>query len=443
MTNIQVEDVSEIKKRLTFEVPQNKVADVLDSQYKDLRKNVQIRGFRKGKAPLSVLRAHFGKQVQEETKRKLIEETFQPGLNEKKITLVSLINLDSDEVTGNGPFTYVAEIEVPPPIELKNYKGLKLTKYIKKVTDEVVTERLESLREQQAKLVPIDDSRPVKKGDHLVVDIRAMADGQDTPALTVTEYMLELGRNFYLPGFDEKIEGMQVEQASKIVMELPEDFYSKELAGKTVELDVTIKEAKQRALPDLDDDFARDIGEYASLNDLKADIRQDLEDLYKKQAERELEKQIIDKLIEQHSFEAPEAMIDNQVDVIIQETMRGMARYGIDPRRLPPPTDEQREQARPDAERTVRAGLILKAISEAEHIEITDDDIEEGIKARSEQIGQSTDYFRDLLVQQDMLEDFRAGLLQDKVMSYLSNNAEITEKEALSETIEGDKTEKE
>ena len=443
MTNIQVEDVSDVKKRLTFEVPQDKVVDLLDSQYKDLRKNVQIRGFRKGKAPLTILRAHFGKQVQEEAKRKLIEETFQPGLDEKKITLVSLINLDSQEITGEGPFTYTAEIEVPPPIELKDYKGLKLTKYVKTVTDEEVSERLETIREQQARLVPIEDARPVQKGDHVVVDIQAMADGQDAPALTVSEYMLELGRNFYLPGFDEKIEGMQVEQTSKIVLDLPEDFYSKELAGKTVELDVTVKEAKQRSLPELDDDFARDVGDYASLNDLKADIRKDLESLYERRTEKELEKQIIDALIEKHEFEAPEAMIDGQVDLILQETIRSMARYGIDPSRLPPPTDEQREQARPDAERTVKAGLILRAISEAENIEVSDDDIEQGIKDRSEQIGQSVDYFKDILEEQGMLEDFRAGLLQDKVMSFITENAEVTEKEAPPEETEGDETEKE
>ena len=443
MTNIQVEDVSDVKKRLTFEVPQEKVASLLDTQYKDLRKNVQIRGFRKGKVPMSVLKGYFQKQVHEDIKRTLIEETFQPGLDEKRLTMVSLINIDSGEVNGEDPFTYTAEIEVPPPVELKQYKGLKLTKYFKPVTDEEVAERLEALREQQAKLVPLDDARPLQKDDHASLDIKASVDGQESPALSVTDYMMELGRDFYLPGFDEKIQGMKVEESKKIAMDLPDDFYNKELAGKSVELDVTVNEAKVRSLPELDDEFAADLGDYASLNDLKAEIHEDLEKLYEQKYKKELEKQVIDALIENHDVEVPDAMVESQTDVIIQETIRGMARYGIDPNRLPPPTDEQRQQVRPDAERTVKAGLILKAVSEAEELEVTDDDLEEAVKTRSEHLGESVDYFKKLLEDQGMLNDFRAGLLQDKVMDFLTENAEITEKEAPPEETEDDDTEKE
>ncbi|MGB6063345.1 MAG: trigger factor [Desulfomonilaceae bacterium] len=429
MVNIQVEDVSEIKKKVTFEVSQEKVIDMMDTQYKDLKKNVQIKGFRKGKVPLEIVRGYFKAKVEADTARKIIEETFQPGLDEKKIVPVSVIKIDPDTLEAGKPFKYTAEIEVPPPIEAKDYEGLKLKKYVREVKEDDVEKRIQTIRERNATLKPIPDTRGVAEGDHLVVDIKAESEGIAISSLTVTDYHMELGRNFYLPDFDSKLEGFKPDETKKLTISLPEDFPRKELAGKTADFEVTLKEAKERILPEPDDDFAKDLGEFETFAQLKEEINKDLQRLLEDQTKRELENQIVDALIEKNEFEVPESMVENQIDNFLEQSRRNLAAHGIDPKRFPAPTQAQRDQVRPSAVRTVKAGLILKAICEQEKIEVSDEELQAGIAERAEQMGLSVDYLKDQLEEGKMLEELRETLLQEKVYKFIQEHAEVTEEE--------------
>lgn len=429
MTNIQVEDLSEVKKKVTVEVPQDKVMELIDSQYKDLKKTVQIKGFRKGKVPLEILRSYFKQQVEADTVKKIIEDTLEPGLEERKIIPVSVVKIEPETVEAGKPFKYTAEIEVPPIIEVKDYKGLKLKKYRREVGDQQVEERLQGIRERNARLSPIPESRGIKEGDHLVVDVKAESEGSVIPALTVTDYHMELGRNFYLPDFDSKIAGMKPDETKKLSLDLPADFPKKNVAGKTATFDVTVKEAKERILPDMDDDFAKDLGEYDSLEQVREEIEEDLRKLAESQSRKEIENQIIDRLIETNDFEVPDSMVENQVDHFLNQSIQGLAARGIDPKRLPVPSEAQRAQIRPSALRTVKAGLMLKAIAEQEKIEVSDEQLQAGIEERAGQIGLSADYLKDQLESNNMLEELRATLLQDKVYKIIEEAAEISEEE--------------
>jgi trigger factor len=444
MTNIQVEDLTEIKKKITFEVPQQKVLEMLDAEYKDLKKNVQIKGFRKGKVPLEIVRGYFRTKVESDIARKIIEETFQPGLDEKKIVPVSVIKIDPETVEAGKPFKYTAEIEVPPPIEVKDYKGLKLKKYIREANEKEVEERIQTLRERNATLKPIPDTRGVAEGDHLVVDIKAESEGAVIPALTVTDYHMELGRNFYLPDFDTKLEGLRPDESKELTISLPEDFPRKDLAGKTASFGVRVKEAKERILPEPDDDFAKDLGEFETLAALKEEIRKDLQRSLDDRSQKEIENQIIDALIEKNDFEVPESMVESQIDNFLHQSMRNLAAHGIDPKRFPAPTEAQREQVRPSAVRIVKAGLILKAVCEQENIEISDEELEAGIATRAEQMGVSADYLKDQLEEGKMLGELRETLLQEKVYKMIQDEAEVTEEEPpAAEQTQETKSEKE
>ncbi|MBI4963601.1 MAG: trigger factor [Desulfomonile tiedjei] len=445
MTNIQVEDLSDVKKKVTVEVPQDKVLELLDSQYRDLKKTVQIKGFRKGKVPLEILRSYFKTQVEADTAKKIIEDTLESGLEEKKIVMVSVVKIDPDAVEAGKPFKYTAEIEVPPSIEVRDYTGLKLKKTRREVGEKQVEERLQSLRERNARLSPIPESRGVKEGDHLVVDVKAEAEGNVIPALTVTDYHMELGRNFYLPDFDSKLVGLKPDETKQISMELPSDFPRKNLAGKAASFELTVKEAKERILPDLDDDFAKDLGEFESLEQVRAEITEDLRKLAESQSKKEIENQIVDLLIEKNAFEVPESMVENQVDHFLNQSIQSLVSRGIDPKRLPAPSEAQREQIRPSAVRTVKGGLVMRAIAEQEKIEVNDEELQAGIEERAGEIGLSVDYLKDQLESNNMLEELRASLLQDKVYKLIQEAAEITEQEPPSESEKAptDETEKE
>jgi trigger factor len=442
MTTIHVEDVSDIKKKITFEVPEEKVRQVLDSEYKDLKKNMQLKGFRKGKVPLSILKNYFKDQVEADVSRKIVEETFQPGLDEKNITAVSVVSLEPEKFESGQPFQYVAEIEVPPPIEATGYTDLNLNKTIRSVNESQVQERIQNLRERNARLAPIAEDRGITTGDHIEIDVVATSDGESIKSLTVDDYHLELGRDFYIPGFDAELEGMKVDERKEITINLPEDFPRKDLAGKSAVFDVHLKEAKQRILPEPDDDFAKDMGDYENFAALEKEIRKDLEFGVENQTKRELENQVIDQLIEKNSFEVPESMIENQIDQFMNDSMRNLVMHGIDPKRVPQPTKEQRDQVRPAAERMVKAGLLLKSIAEKEKLEISDEEFESSLAEKAELMGLTADYLKDQFEDERLKSDFRAGLLQEKVYRYIIDKAEITETEQSGDVSESQESEK-
>jgi len=429
MTQIHVEDLSDVKKKVTFEIPQDTVQDVIEAQYRDLKKAVQIKGFRKGKVPLDILRSYFKEKVEADTARKIIEDTFQPGLNEKELVLVAVVKMDQEDFEPGKPFKYWAEIEVPPKIEVKDYKGLKLKKFRREAREEQVDERLQALRERNARLVPIADSRGVKEGDHLVVDITAESDGETLQPLTVVDYHIEMGRNFYLPDFDAKLEGMKPEESRTVTLDLPEDFPRKNIAGKTVTFTVTLKEAKERMLPELDDEFAKDLGEFDTLEALKAEIRQDLKNLIESQTKREMENQIVDLLVERNEFEVPSAMVEGRIEDILNQSLQRLAAAGVDTRKMPAPSEAQRDQIRPSAERTVKAGLLLKGISDQEQLQVSDEEFQQAVEERARLLGVTADYLQDEFEKSNMIEDFRATLLQEKVYTFLQEHAVITEED--------------
>ncbi|MEI8182268.1 MAG: trigger factor [Desulfomonile sp.] len=434
MTNIQVEDLSTVKKKITFEVPEDKVLDVIDAEYRDLRKTVQIKGFRKGKVPLNILRSYFKGKVEADAARKIIEETFEPGLDEKNIKPVAVISIDPEGVETGKPFKYTAQIEVTPPLDIQGYKGVRLNKQIPQVTDDDVNKRIENLREINAKLVPITETRGVRQGDYLLVDIEATADGEKIPALSVKDYHVELGRNFYLPDFDSKLEGMKPEETRQIVMEFQEDFSRKNLSGKTGTFTVTCREAKERVLPELDDDFAKDLGSFENLDELRDRVTKELQDIATDEAQRGTKNQIIDQLIEKNPFEVPDSMVDSEIDRVLNQLIEEYVAQGIDRNRLPVPSPAQRDRIRPGATRAAKARLIMDAIVSQEGIEISDEELQAGIERRVQELGVSSDHLRDELVEHNMLEVFRDGLKDEKVYQLIEEHAEITEEETRKET---------
>jgi trigger factor len=436
MTSIHVEDVSDVKKKVTIEVPEEKVFEVMDAQYKDLKKNVQLKGFRKGRVPLSILRSYFKSKVQADAARQIIEETLKPGLDEQNLTALSVTNIDSETLEEGKPFKYTAEIEIPPKIDVKGYKGLQLRKRIRPVTEALVEEQLQHLRERNARLAPLAEQRGITTGDHVVVDISATIDGEAVAALDVTDYHLEMGRNFYLPDFDASLEGMKLEETKDMTKDLPEDFPRKAIAGKTVQFRVTLKEAKEKKLPDLDDDFATDLGEFDSLDALKAKIRTDLETMTKNQTDRELETQIVDALLKENIFEVPESMIEAETDAFLHQSLQGLIAQGHDPDRLPMPTQAYRDQIRPGAVRAIQKALMYRSVAEQEGLKVTEEEITEDLQTRAKNLEISVDFLRDNLEKSERIDEVRETILYKKVAVLIQDNATITEEEVSSSSEE-------
>lgn len=433
MTSIHVEDVSDVKKKVTIEVPEEKVVEVMDAQYKDLKKNVQIKGFRKGRVPLDILRSYFKSKVQADAARQIIEETLKPGLDEQNLTALSVTNIDSETLEEGKPFKYTAEIEIPPKIDVKGYKGLQLKKRIHTVTDAQVEEQIQHMRERSARLVPIPEGRGVAAGDHVVIDVAATMDGEAVAALNVTDYHLEMGRNFYLPDFDSRLEGMKIEETKEMTVNLPDDFPRKALAGKAVDFRVTVKEAKEKMLPALDDDFAKDLGDFDSVDALKAKIKADLETMATNQTDRELEVQIVDALLKENIFEVPETMVETEIDAFLEQSLKGLVAQGHDPERLPMPSQAYRDQIRPGALKAIQKALLYRAVAEQEDVKVSEEEINEDLETRAKNLEISVDFLKDNLEKADRMDEVKETILYKKVAAFIQEHAEITEEETPSE----------
>ena len=436
MTSIHVEDLSEIRKKLTFEIHESKVDELIDAQYKDLKKNLQIRGFRRGKVPMDMIKSLYKEQVYSDAARKIVEDTFELGLDEQKIKPISVLSLDPEPVEYGKPFKYVAEVEVTPPIVAKDYDGLSLTKTIREVKDTDVLDRMDAIRDRHSKLAPIPDDRGVAMGDILTVDINADIEGEQVDSLTVTDYHLEMGRNFYLPDFDSKLEGLNILEPTDLSYDLPDNFPRKELAGKTVHFSVVIADAKVKTVPEINDEFAKDLGDYQSLEDLRNKIREDIDNAYKADATNALRKQIVDHLVEKNPFEAPSTLVEQRIDDMIRESLQTLQAQGIDLSRFPMPTQEQRNQLRPVALQNVKAGIILKAIGEQESLEVSSEEIDAEVERRANLIGVPVDFLRDHMENNDLMENFSYSILEDKVYKLIEERANVTETPYVEPTTE-------
>ncbi len=436
MTTIQIENLSDVKKKVIVEVPQEIVETTIAGRYKELGKQAQIKGFRKGKVPLNILKGYFRKDVEAEAIREMIEQTFEPKLKEEKIPLFSVITLDPEELVQDKPFRYAAEIEVPPTVQASGYKGLTLTKPIAQVQDADVDHQIEALRDQHSRLIAIADSDVTAQGHHIEVDVTAESDGAKIGELTVKDYHLELGRDFFVVGFDAKLEGMKAGETRSFSMDFPEDFPRKTIAGKTVSFQVTLKDAKQLLRPAVDDDFAKDLGEFETLEQLKSSVQERLQKAADDKAAEKLREQVLDALIEKNPIEVPNFIVEAQMDKMFNQTLGSLMNYGLDPRSMPPQLQPNRELFREAAVRMVKAGLLLKAIGEDEKLEVTDGDLQAVIEERAKESNFSADHLMDKLEKADAVDDFRLSLLNDKVFELIQGLATITEEQPEPQSVE-------
>lgn len=376
---------------------------------------------------MDMIKSLYREQVHGDAARRIIEDTFELGLDEQKIKPVSVLSLDPETVEYGKPFKYVAEVEVTPPIVAKDYAGLDLTRTVREVKDTDVVDRLEAVRERHSKLTPIPETRGVAMGDILTVDINADIDGEKVESLTVTDYHLEMGRNFYLPNFDSKLEGLKVMEPAQLTDTLPDNFPRKELSGKTVNFSVVISDAKVKTVPEINDEFAKDLGDYQSIDDLRDKIREDIANAYEADSRNGIRKQIIEQLVGKNPFEAPTTLVEQRIDDMIRDSLQTLQAQGIDLKRFPMPTEEQRNQLRPMALQNVKAGIILKAIGEQEALEVSADEINAEVEKRAKLIGVPADFLRDHMENNSLMDNFSYSILEDKVYKLIEERANVTE----------------
>ncbi|GAB4202935.1 MAG: trigger factor [Sandaracinaceae bacterium] len=416
----QVSTIDPVTVELHVEVPWERFSKGMETEYGKLQKNARIKGFRQGKAPRNVIVQLFSKAVREEVTSSLVNESVARAVQEHQLPIVSTPVLkDAPKVVDGSAMSFTVKVEVRPKIETLD-TALELVRRTKPVTDADVDAEIERMRESHAVVEPLEAPRPAQKGDVLTIDYKVSVDGVEKPEMAGVGRSVELGDGRLLPEIDEGLTGADVGQTKSITVTRGADDPNKELAGKVVVFECTVKEIRERKLPAVDDELAKDLGDYADLADLKAKMRARLEEAAKGQSERALRDQAIEKLVEKNPIPVPPSLLDQQLRAMLQEFLQVMQVMGHKVQTL----DEVAKDMKPRAESKVRAALLLGELSRKASITVTADEIEAKLKEMAEKSGKHIAKLR-VEYQGEKRERLETQLLEDKLIKHLLDGSTI------------------
>jgi trigger factor len=428
---VTVKDVSTVKKILSIEVPEKDVVQELDNAYKTLKKNAKIKGFRPGKAPRSVLERYYKQDVHHDVTSKLLQDSFIAALKETDLSIVGQPQLDPPKLDEKGPYKYEATVEIKPELGELDFKGLKLQKNLYEVSDEEIETQLKMLQKNLAKREPIAEERPVQENDFVSIDYEGFQDGQSFVETQKTNnFTMKVGAGSISKEFDEQIIGMQPGESRELQVKFPEDYFNAKLANHEITFKVTLNEIREEKLPEIDDAFAKQLGQYENLDAVKKAITDNLTQGYDKRAEHELNEQIFEALIAKTEFELPESMVEYELEGIVEEAEKSFAYYNKSMEEAGLSKEKLSEQYRGTAEKQVRRHLILSQIVDQEKLTLADEELEKGFEEIATNVNQPAEQIRSYYQQNsDKLEIFKHTLLEKDAIKLIIDNSTIEDVE--------------
>ncbi|GAB4338771.1 MAG: trigger factor [Desulfobulbaceae bacterium] len=418
--DVVVETVNELTRKLSITLPPEEVTRELDKAYRKLGKEVSLKGFRRGKVPMSVLKKNFREQVEGEVGEKLVQATYFEVVEQEKIDAVVHPEIKEHAFNEDGTFTYVAEVDVKPVFELKEYKGMEVEKPRTEVTEEEIDARIEELRRQHAVLRTAEEDYAIREDDVAIVDFQGFHDGKAMPEVRNENYSVEVGAGNLGREFEEKLIGLKSGEKTLHEIEFPADYPNPVLAGKTVEFKIDVKGVKQRIKPELDDEFAKDVNEeYQTVEDLRQGIAARLREEKEKALEGDVDDRIMYKLIEENPFEVPERLVRFEIEEMIKQTEGILERRGLTLESAGLNRDELAEKNREAAIRRVRGDFILKKIAEVEDIKLENEDIERGYQRIADEYNMSVAEVKQFFQRREEMLPFLNELLNEKILLFL------------------------
>jgi trigger factor len=415
------------KREIELEIPAENVQKTAEKVARDIARVARIPGFRPGKAPVTLIRRRFADDIQGEVVQTLVPEFLEKVLDEKKLVPVTRPEVDKVEFKEGEPLRVRAVFEVLPEFELGDYKNLEVQIDAIEIGDKQVDDTIEEMRQRAATFVPVE-GRPIQNGDYALIKLVGTPVGGGDP-VQADDILCHIGAEETLESFNENLRGGNPGDHKQFRSEYPADYPDQKLAGKTYDYSVEVKAIKEKKLPELNDDFVKDAageaGGMSTLAELRQKIRENLEAAKDQQQSAQTREKILELLIKRHEFPVPEALVESQMDVRLERTVRSLAAQGVDPRAVNVDWVSLRRRQRDHAVDDVKAELLLDRIAAAENIDATDEDIEKEIAALTERSGESATALRARLTKQGALARMKSKLRSDKTIEWLCRNARI------------------
>lgn len=423
---VTVSRISQVVLELQIDVPADAVKAEVERQYSTLAKKAHVKGYRPGKAPRPVLKTLFGAQVDNDVAQSLVNTTLPQALSQENVTPISQPTVvDASKVSGSAPFTFKARMEVQPDLPEVKFEGFDLFRPKVEVTDAQVDEQIESLRQRHATLKSPEPTRPAQAGDVVTIDFTLKVDGKDVKDGGGEGIQLEIGAGQALPELDAAILGKSIGDTFEASAKFQENHPRKDFQGKTGVFGVKMTDLKQRELPAIDDELAKDVGNFSTVVELRADIHTRLEKIAKERSETAVAEQIVQKLNEQNPCEVPPSLVIQQAQMLQQELAMQARRMG---QRF---TQQQAEDlgraVLADAERKVRAGLIMAGIAKKHQFQVNDEDMEKGLAELAAETGKNVAKLR-VEYREKSKRDILVGMiLEDKILDFIEGKSNIVD----------------
>ena len=418
---VAVEAIEGCKRRLAVEAPADVVQQEWERAYVRVQKQARLPGFRKGYVPRSLVKLHFADDVRREVAEHLIPDVYRRALSEARLDPVNEPDLQDVKLEEGAPLSFVAVVEVKPSITLGEYKGVEVQHAPKPIAEEDIDAALERMREEQAQFRAVD--RPAGPGDFLVVDYTLAIDGREPSSQT--GYQFIVGDKTVLPEIDAAVVGMRAAEERPVPFRFADDHRREELRGRGGAATVRLVEVKEKVLPELDDEFAKSFGEFASLVALRAEVGRQLEARREHDERRALQEKVVDALLDAHSFTIPDTMVMRHVAHQIEQARESMRAQGVDPDRVPWDYGKLVTELRPGAEKAVRRALLLEAIAEREALVPTDADVDAELEKIAQGSQRPLPAVRRMMEKSGDLEALRRGLRDRQALELLVGHAKI------------------
>ena len=422
-----LEDITSVKKKLSVEIETEEVDRKFNKVYKELGKQVKIPGFRLGKVPRKILERHIGSQVTEDVVKDLINETLPGALEEVKTFPLGVPILEKETLKQGQDFKYSAIMEVRPQFEIENYLGLEVEKETCSVTEQDVQDQLAQIRNAHGTLTSIDSYRPIKKNDYVVLDYQGFEKGQPLEEIHASNFLLKVGGNDFHPKFEESLIGLKKDDEAEIKVEFESGYPHTKLAGKTVDFKIKIIDIKKMVLPELNDEFAQNLGaDLKDLKDLNNKVRETILTQEEKRIDSELKRNLLKKVSDSVDFELPQTLVEAEIEQVVENVKQNLIRSGSNLEKTGLSEEKLRKDFRPASEKRVKNLLILGEIAKQEKLAVNEEDLNQGFKDLAASTGQDAETLRKYYQARNLMDALEEKLLEEKTLNYLVENAKIS-----------------
>ena len=421
----KTENANEVKLEITVEA--KKFDETMKKIYFKTAKYFNIPGFRKGKAPMNIVERYYGTEIfYEDTFNEIAQETLEQAVEENKLDVVSRPDIEVTQIGKGQDLIYTAIFQTKPEAKLGKYKGIEIKKIEYNVEDKDIEHELEHMQEHNSRLISIDD-RPVEDGDITVIDFEGFVDGETFEGGKAENYELTIGSKTFIPGFEDQIIGMKIDEEKDVNVTFPKEYFSKDLAGKEATFKVKLHEIKKKELPKLDDEFAKDVSEFDTLEELKKSIKEKLEEDAKQRQKYETEEAVVKAVTENIEVEVPSGMIETEVENMIKDIETRLSYQGLKLEQylqmLNKTEDEMKKEYEPQALEAVKTRLMIDAVIKAEKIEANIEEIDEKIKEMAKNYGKEND--EEFIQNENVRKYIEEGIKSEKALDFLVKNAKM------------------